>query len=130
MAPVSFPLLMGSSGFQIGSSETKVNEENELEINIGMELSFDNKKSRLFIAFLYPYTYEENLKDLEKWTRQYARDDSVYFQKELLIRSVENRDVHLMTITSKENEKTFFFKNEDYFGNEAVFPERKERPRR
>lgn len=121
---------MGSSGFQIGSSETKVNEENELEINIGMELSFDNKKSRLFIAFLYPYTYEENLKDLEKWTRQYARDDSVYFQKELLIRSVENRDVHLMTITSKENEKTFFFKNEDYFGNEAVFPERKERPRR
>lgn len=122
--------MMGSSGFQIGSSETKVNEENELEINIGMELSFDNKKSRLFIAFLYPYTYEENLKDLEKWTRQYARDDSVYFQKELLIRSVENRDVHLMTITSKENEKTFFFKNEDYFGNEAVFPERKERPRR
>ena len=106
----------------------QVNEENELEINLEWTFDFDNKETKFYIAFLYPFTYTENLDFLEKLDADFQKDETIYFKKELFVRSVEQRQVHLLTITS--NEPKHISGNEETFYGDGIFPERQERPKK
>lgn len=106
-----------------------MNKENELEINLLMTFHFDNRHDLLFLAFLYPFTYQEHLEAIQKWEEDFQNDESVYFRKEVLVRSIENRSVHLLTITENGPGAFGVAKNirEQHF-HEMLFPEKKERP--
>lgn len=64
-------------------------------------------------AFAYPYTYTDNITYL-KTLNEYYCGEEFYFYKEVLVKSPEDRDVHLLTITShdqlnKESEDEILF---------------------
>lgn len=52
-------------------------------------------------AFAYPYTYTRNIEYLNGLNEYYCNDE-FYFHKEVLTRSPEGRDIHLVTITSHD----------------------------
>lgn len=105
-----------------------MNRENELEINLLMTFHFDNRCDRLFLAFLYPFTYQEHLDAVQNWENSFLMDNSIYFRKEVLVKSIENRNVYLLTIT--ENNQGGFGGREpkEQHFHEMLFPEKKERP--
>ena len=103
----------------------QMNRENELEINLLMTFHFDNRSDRLFLAFLYPFTYTEHLAAINRWETEFARDESVYFRKEVLVKSVENRNVYLLTITENS---TAHASGREQAITDLLFPEKKERP--
>ncbi|CAO1366248.1 unnamed protein product [Diamesa serratosioi] len=56
-----------------------------------------------YYAFTYPFTYTEQQDNLELYDRRYAKNevkDDVYYYRELLINSYEDRRVDLVTITN------------------------------
>lgn len=76
-----------------------MNKDNELEINLLMTFHFDNRSDRLFLAFLYPFTYQEHLDAVQNWENSFLTDNCIYFRKEVLVKSIESRNVYLLTIT-------------------------------
>jgi cytosolic carboxypeptidase protein 5 len=73
----------------------------------GLELHFEhtfNTEEKTYFAFTYPFSYydicEKNTKIEEKL--QNSEYDYIYYHKELLGKSIEQRNVDLITLTSKE----------------------------
>lgn len=100
-------------------------------MDIQLKCPFDNRKAKLFIAFTYPYSYSEMLADLSQLESEFSEDESVYFRKETLVRSAENRDVYLLTITSNDSiGQGGAPVNESFISGEGLFPERKPRPKK
>ena len=93
-----------------------------------MTFPFDNRESQIYIAFTYPYTYTQHLEDLGKLEREYLEDESIYFRKEILIKSIESRNVYLLTITA--NDWSNQTKEFETIFSEWLFPEHKERPKK
>lgn len=96
------------------------------ELECTFDFHFKNETHKVEFAFVYPYTYSKNIEYLNSLNEYYCHDE-FYFHKEVLTKSPEGRDVHLLTITShdqpnKEHEEEELF-------NELIFPE-KCRPKR
>lgn len=55
----------------------------------------------MFIAFTYPFSYTECTHYFDKVHAKIKRDfsDSIYFHRELITKSLEDRNVELITIT-------------------------------
>ena len=74
-------------------------ENGELECNFDFYFKSENQKVEF--AFAYPYTYSDNIAYLKTLNEYYCTEE-FYFYKEVLNKSPENRDVHLLTITSHD----------------------------
>ena len=60
---------------------------------------FKNENQKVEFAFAYPYTYTDNINYMKTLNEYYCTEE-FYFYKEVLVKSPEERDVHLLTITS------------------------------
>ena len=85
---------------------------------------------QVFFAFTYPYGYEKCQEMLAQLDKRYSAHRSIYYKRELLTRSLEQKRVDLLTITTMpesgigadsttELEETI----------EGLFPEGRPRPR-
>ena len=52
------------------------------------------------IAFLYPYSYKECQNYMRSLQNRYSKDKEIYFKREILTRSPENRNIDLITLSS------------------------------
>jgi hypothetical protein len=76
----------GSEGFFITYSFQFNHESNEV----------------CYFAFSYPFSYEESMKKSEKLEEKYKNSDEIYFHREILSNSIEQRPMELITFTSKD----------------------------
>ena len=113
MAPVF--KIQGKSGWErVRDPPTYSSQEN----NFNMSFKFRNMEEpncQIFFAFTYPYTYKELQSDLSKlekkhsvshlsWTNlQSMPSSSIYLHRELVIKSLENRRMDLITISGMNN---------------------------
>ena len=94
---------------------------------VTFEFTFENLSpgDKVYFAFSYPYSYEDCQKYLNSLQKQFLFDSDIYFHRETLIKSPEDRNIDLVTITSHEgklNEREPYFK-------ESLFPNRKNEKR-
>jgi len=79
----------------------------------------------VYFAFSYPFSYEESQKCLNTLQKQFLFDSDIYFHREILTKSPEERNIDLVTITSQEgklNERESYIK-------ESLFPNKKNEKR-
>ena len=79
----------------------------------------------MYFAFSYPFSYEESQKCLNTLQKQFLFDSDIYFHREILTKSPEERNIDLVTITSQEgklNERESYIK-------ESLFPNKKNEKR-
>ncbi|CAI2372499.1 unnamed protein product [Moneuplotes crassus] len=75
----------------------------------GLEVNFEHTftagpSERVYFAFTYPFSYhdiQQKTLKIEQKLENKSKYDHVYYHKELLGRSIENRRVDLITLTSK-----------------------------
>lgn len=80
---------------------------------------------KVFFAFSYPFSYEESQTYINLLQKQFLFDSEIYFHREIIIKSPENRNIDLITITShegKQNEREPHIK-------ESLFPNKKNEKR-
>jgi len=94
-------------------------------LDVKFSFTFEKPEDEVFFAFSYPFSYEENQKLMEKYEQMYSTDPDIYFHRELLIRSLQERDVDLITISSHEGKLTEYESTLD----ENLFPCLGEKPR-
>mmetsp|Transcript_17022 Transcript_17022/g.16250 ORF Transcript_17022/g.16250 Transcript_17022/m.16250 type:complete len:89 (+) Transcript_17022:476-742(+) len=77
-----------------------------ISTNEGTQLTFEHtflgteKDHWTYIAFTYPFSYQETINFFDKIQRQArGRPEEVYFHRELLAFSLEKRFVELITLT-------------------------------
>ena len=79
----------GEEGYQVTFSHTFTEEASEEET--------------YYFAFSYPYSLEESLKASQRMLKKYQDSKTIYFHKEILTLSLENRPMELLTITGKDD---------------------------
>ena len=57
-------------------------------------------QEKTFFALTYPFSYTECCEMTENLENQFKGNDQIYFKRELLTYSFENRKVELLTISS------------------------------
>ena len=101
------------------SFSSSVDKQNNLILKI--KYKFTKGKYVLF-AFCFPFSYEKNKVFLSYINTLIIKNplSKIYFNKEILIKSKENREINLLTITSKKN----IIKNEYEQSIIGLFPEK------
>lgn len=72
----------------------------EYEAHFIFDFEIDNREVPVYFAMSFPYSYEDLQHSLESIDKRMAGHDSVYYRRDLLIRSVEGRRIDLITISS------------------------------
>lgn len=78
--------------------------DKEIEAQFNFDFSFDNKTIPVYFAMTYPYGYSDLQNDLDRLETASNFMPSIYFKRELLVRSYEGRRVDLLTISSHSND--------------------------
>ncbi len=78
----------GEEGYQVTFSHTFTEDATQEET--------------YYFAFSYPYSLEESLKASQRMLKKYQDSETIYFHKEILALSLENRPMELLTITGKD----------------------------
>lgn len=94
-------------------------EDNHLECVF--EYTFKDQHEKVYFAFCYPFTYNDNKRYIDSLS-EFIYNDHFYFHKEVLIKSLEGRDVHLLTITSYDHPDKVNQQQEIF--NQNLFPEK------
>ena len=64
------------------------------------------ENSTVYFAFCYPYSYTDLLRDLDALENRFAaKEGNIYFGRELLCHSLDQRRVDLLTVTRNGDEK-------------------------
>jgi hypothetical protein len=106
----------------VQTNETDPNVK-PLECTLQFIHSVDKTEEEMFIAFTFPWSYEEDLKQLDELEAKVKGNDEIYFVRELAQVTRESRRVDILTITSKKHmleEREVSYKDH--------FPEQKPRP--
>ena len=113
MAPV-FKIQGKSTWERIRDPPTYSNQENNFNMSFKFR-TLDDPNSLVYFAFTYPYTYKELQTDLAKLDKKYScvnhtwpslqalPSTGIYYHRELVIKSLENRRIDLLTITGMNN---------------------------
>lgn len=76
---------------------TQVSPTKEIEV----QFIFDFQTSdEVYFAMTYPYTVDDLKRDVMTWDSKYLNHPSIYYKRELLVKSFEKRRVDLITISS------------------------------
>ena len=113
MAPV-FRIQGKTSWERIRDPPTYTNLENNFCLSFKFRMTED-PHCQLYFAFTYPYTYKELQSDLSRLEKKYSTaplpwtslsslpSSSIYFHRELVTKSLENRRLDLLTISGMNN---------------------------
>lgn len=64
-----------------------------------------DESSTAFLAFCYPYSYSDLLRDLDVLDGRFAsKDGNIFYKRELICRSLDEKNVDLLTITRNGDE--------------------------
>jgi len=75
--------------------------EKDLEVSFEHHLSTNDKE--VYLAYTYPWSYTDDQEFLNKCEEQFTNDEEIYFHRELIAYSRENRRIELITISSHAN---------------------------
>lgn len=100
------------------------------EKEVGIDLTFTlelKKNEKVFLSFSYPYSYSEITQYVKTIKQKAESDDNIYFFKETLTYSNENRKITLLTITNKN--KITANRQKSFHSSKNLFPSpKKSRP--
>jgi hypothetical protein len=86
-------------------SSVRVNKDSADVVQLFFEHSIDCANDKLFFAFTYPYSYanlQQDLAILDNHTNKMNEEGSIYYKRELLTYSCDQRRIDLITISSVE----------------------------
>mmetsp|Transcript_33874 Transcript_33874/g.52761 ORF Transcript_33874/g.52761 Transcript_33874/m.52761 type:complete len:523 (+) Transcript_33874:439-2007(+) len=77
------------------------------QFSVRFKFKFSNNDTPIFFAFTPPYSFEDCIKKVDNLEQQFSptagyrrqRPDSVYFEREVLTRSLDGRRVELITVS-------------------------------
>lgn len=119
------PVYDDGTGWKKLEEPGTVYENNNGEVEVMFDYLFREENQEVRFAITYPYELERCVKWVEGLQKEHQDSEEVYFQKEVIVKSPEDRDVYLLTITDKKTLPTK--EREDRI--EGLFPESdKERP--
>lgn len=99
-------------------------EDRILEMTFAFE--FDGSSTdEYFFAMIFPFSYDELTSMLDGFDKLYKADSDIYFNKEVITKSEQGRDVFLLTISSHEGKLN---ESEAYI-DDILFPKRAEETR-
>ena len=76
-------------------------ESNEKGLEVTFKHTFETNNDTVFFAFTYPWSYSENLDFLDYLSNKVLHNNpNIYFHRETIAYSQENRKIELLTITS------------------------------
>jgi hypothetical protein len=98
------------------------------EVGVDLSMTLDLKKNeRIYLSFSYTYSYKEIRFYIKSLQAMDLCDESLYFCKETLTHSLENRKIYLLTITNKS--KMTSQRQKKFQLNKHLFPiSKKSRP--
>jgi len=79
------------------------------QINVSSSVK---KTDYIFVSYAYPYTFKDYLYSIKEIKEKCASNEAIHFESRELVRSLEGRPVHLLTICSKRaliNQKPVIF---------------------
>ena len=79
------------------------------QINVSSSVK---KTDYIFVSYAYPYTFNDYLYSIKETEEKCASNEAIHFESRELVRSLEGRPVHLLTICSKRaliNQKPVIF---------------------
>lgn len=85
-----------------------ISVEKEFEAQFNFHFNFDNKVTPVYFAMSFPYSYGNLMEDLDKIESSVKLLPSIYFKRELMVKSYEGRRVDLLTITSQSQDSGKF----------------------
>lgn len=96
----------------------------EKGIEVSFRHSFQSQDQEVYFAFTYPWSYAEDQAMIDAYEQKFKEDPDIYFHRELLAYSREQRRIDLLTITS-HNKK--LQKRENFL--QGLFPNVSQNPR-
>lgn len=78
--------------------------EKELEAQFNFHFNFDNKVTPVYFAMSFPYSYDDLQRELGWMEASAKAQPSIYFKRELLVKSFEGRRVDIITISSQSSD--------------------------
>lgn len=64
-----------------------------------------DENSTAFLAFCYPYSYSDLLRDLDALDKRFAhKEGNIFYKRELICRSLDEKNVDLLTVTRNGDE--------------------------
>jgi hypothetical protein len=60
----------------------------------------------MFFAWTYPYSFEDSLRQTQKWIAKFKRVPNVYCNREVICYSRENRPMEMLTVTADSGMQT------------------------
>lgn len=76
----------------------------EIEAHFFFEFECENKTVPIYFAMCYPYSCMDLQKDLMHCDERMKNHKSIYYKREVLVKSYEGRRIDLLTITSQEQQ--------------------------
>ena len=98
MVPV-YKIESESSNWQQIPSTLSHYQVKEQSLEIGFKFTFTEQQQRVFFAFVYPYTYTDNIQMINSLEQLSISNRNVYYHRELLTLSPQNRRIDMLTIT-------------------------------
>ena len=87
------------------SADILMSTDKEIEAQFNFHFNFDNKTIPVYFAMTYPYSYSELQDDLALLEKAATFQRSIYFKRELLVKSYEGRRIDLLTISSHSSNR-------------------------
>jgi hypothetical protein len=111
---------------RLDEKATMIHDPNEKSLDVEFSYNFEQgPEEEIFFAFSFPFSYKESQDMLEDLESKYKDHPEIYFHRDLMIQSPQDRNVDLVTISSHDGKLTT---NESYI-NDYMFPTREVAPR-
>lgn len=74
----------------------------EKSLDVKFSYTFSTPDEEVFFAFTYPFSYKESQELVNKLDQMYLKDNDIYYHREVIVRSPQDRAIDLITISSHE----------------------------